>query len=143
MNFRTKIILSVIPVVVLAIAAVALMSYHLSKNAIEQIEIGNMQKLTDKIVVELDSWIADYIRQASLLSKTHTFQAACKDQDMESARQQLENYHQLSPVYETIFLARPSGEIFLDSIGGKAIGINISELPEYRLNAEKARQGVA
>ncbi len=142
MNFRTKIILSIVPVVVLAIAAVAVMSYSLSKNAIEDLEISNMQKLTDKIVVELDSWITDYMRQASLLSKTHAFQQACKDEGIERARQQLEQCHQLSPVYEAMFVARPTGEIFLDSIGGKATGINISELPEYRLNAEKARQGL-
>jgi len=143
MNFRTKIILSIIPVVILAIAAVAVMSYTLSKNAIEDQEIANMQQLTDKIVAELDSWIADYMRQASMLSQTHTFQQACKDQDIEQARQQLEQCHQLSPVYEAIFLARPTGEIFLGAVGGKATGINISELPEYRLNAEKARQGLA
>ncbi len=143
MNFRTKILIATLPICILAITAVALTSYGFARDTIEDLESARMQNLTERTTAELDSWIQDYIRQCVILSHDDTLREACKGEDIDQARTRLKTWHSTSPVYEAMFLATPQGEIFVDSIGGAAVGVDISQLDEYRINAEKARHGQA
>jgi len=141
MTFRAKLLATILPTAVIIVLIVASSCYWISSKALVENKSRGMLQLTEQLISDIDLRVEDYLRQASLFARNGIFREACQGRDLEKARAQLEEFHKLSPIYEAMFLAHPDGRIFLDSIGGRAIGINISELPEYRVNAEKSRQG--
>ncbi len=100
-----------------------------------------MRSVVAKTVEELDLWLDSRERDARTLSEMEVFVAACQGQRRVEAEQALKKIHQRSPFYENVFLADAGGKLFLDSIDGGSVGIDISALEGFRINAERARQG--
>ena len=141
MNFRNKLLVSIVPLFVAAIVVLAVVcSFTASKNIIGHMQ-DSMGQIVKKTSDELSAWIGDREREALLLSDNSTLIATCDGGSVDEARAMLEGYHKRSPFYEAIFLAHPSGEIFVDSIAGNAVGVNISQIPVYKINAEKSQVG--
>jgi methyl-accepting chemotaxis protein len=77
----------------------------------------------------------------ALFSEIEVFKAACQGKNTNEARARLVAYNKLSPSFENLFLADTNGVLFLDSIEGKSVGIDISKIPAFAINAQKAMAG--
>ncbi len=134
MNFRNVLLVALIPTAVITIGALTLLAYaqfsdhHLAQGR------GTLERLAQKTALELDSWLKDREREAYIFSETGVFRAACVGDRIAEAKQRLEMYHKASPVFENLFLADADGRIFLDSIGGRSVGIDLSTLPVSQPN---------
>ncbi len=89
----------------------------------------------------LDLWISSRERDAANLSELQPLASACADRKLDGAQQALTEIQHRSPFYENVFLADENGKIFLDSIGGKSMGIDVMSIEGFRPNVEHARQG--
>ncbi|MBF0524962.1 MAG: Cache 3/Cache 2 fusion domain-containing protein [Deltaproteobacteria bacterium] len=140
-SFRTKLLGTLIPIAVLTIGALSILSYRAAYKGIMLQQEANMQSMVNKTIDELAVWDMDRERESSLLAQTGVFQAACQGKRMDEARERLVSIHKASPFYENVFLADTGGKLFMDSIGGKSVGVELTKLPGYAANEEKARQG--
>jgi methyl-accepting chemotaxis protein len=102
---------------------------------------ASLGQTVNQTVADLDSWMAEREREAQLFSEIEALIAACRGQRTNEAVTRLVAYQKLSPAYENLFLADTNGVLFLDSIGGKSVGIDIGKHPIFARNVEKARQG--
>jgi len=141
MNLRAKFLwaftsLTVVTVVVLMTAA-----YWVASVAIERQLDSSLEGTVNQTVAELDAWIADREREAQVFSEIEVLKAACRGQRTNDAVARLVSYHKISPVFENLFLADTNGVLFLDSIGGKSVGIELGKHPIFALNLQKARWG--
>lgn len=89
-----------------------------------------------KTAEELDLWIGARERDALNLAPLEVFASACKGERLEDAQRRLLEIHKRSPFYENVFLAHADGKLFMDSIDGKSIGVDIRAIDGYRPNAE-------
>ncbi len=141
MNFRTRLLVALIPLFVVAIGAVAGISYWVASNSLLKNQETAMRQLVDKTVTEFSSWLKNRENQTLVFSKTGVFIDACQGNRMEEAKARLKTYHGTEKVYENIFLATPEGKLFLDSIDGKSVGVDIGKVPIYAPAVGKARDG--
>lgn len=141
MNFRTKLLITLIPIAVIAVGSIAVSSYLSASEGIIRMQKYSMEVIVNKTINDLSSWFSDRERDVRIFSKDPVLVAACKNNNMEDAENRLKDYHKMSPFYENIFIADHEGKIFKDSIDGKSGGMNISEMPEYEINVTKAKSG--
>jgi methyl-accepting chemotaxis protein len=141
MNFRNKLLVTLLPIVVIIVGALTILSYESSSKTIISQQKAGMKQMVQKTLDELQMWIAEREREAVLFSENGVFQDACQGKRIEEAQARLNKYHKQSPVYENIFLADANGKLFLDSIGGKSVGVEINKIPGFKKNADKALQG--
>ena len=80
-------------------------------------------------------------RDAINLSELQSLVGACTDHKLAEAQAALTAIQNRSPFYENVFLADPEGKLFLDSIAGKSIGIDIMSTDGFRPNVDHARRG--
>ena len=140
-NLRNKFLVSLIPAVAAGILALGLIvSSRMSDTIISQQE-SSMQEIIKKTDVELDRWLDDRIRDTAIFSEIPAFKEATQGNLLPEANNLLKEFKNSSPVYEAIFLADTNGEIFLCS-NDQSIGQQLSEMPLYKINVDKARQGV-
>ena len=66
------------------------------------------------------------------------FKEACRGNNLKEAQALLDTYFKNTPIYENIFLADAKGRLFLDSIGGKSVGIDISKFEGFKKNLDMA-----
>jgi methyl-accepting chemotaxis protein len=140
MNLRNKLLFTVIPIVTLVIAVLSFVSYYVSSEAFISRQEIHMDQIVRKTLEELTNWIADRERECVLLSKDSLLKDACGGIRLEEAQERLTSYHQLSPVYEAVFLMDPGGVILMHH-EKKVIGLDVSKLPEYKINITKAQEG--
>ena len=141
MNFRKKLLLTIIPIAILSIGVLIVISYIMASDGILTREYAMMKRLVQTTNNELKTWLNDRERDAVLFSENGLFQAASQGKRLEEAQEQLIKYHELSPSYENVFLADVNGKVFMDSIGGKSVGFEMVKIPGYKINVEKAEQG--
>ncbi len=130
MGFRKKLLISILVVTMVSVGVLAVLSYRVARSKLVAQEQRKLAQMADLIRETLQLWVADREREVVFFAENGVFQAACGGKRMDEARDRLEKYHQLSPLYENVFLLDPSGVCFLDSLGGKALGVNIAERPE-------------
>lgn len=141
MNFRNKLLLQIIPIAIIAIGALSFFFYRTaSKSLLEQQEVL-LEMIVSKSLDELKMWIEDRERDVILFSENGVFESACRGERKDQAQNRLNVYQKQSPFYENIFLADKNGKIFMDSIGGKSVGVEIAEIPGYAINVRKAHEG--
>jgi len=141
MNFRDKLLLQIIPISIIAIGVLTFVLYRTASKAILEQQQIILEQAVSKTLDELSIWLNDRERDVLLFSENGVFKAACEGKRMEEAQQRLNTYQKASPFYENIFLADKNGKIFLDSIGGKSVGVDISKIPIFAIHQKKAVEG--
>jgi methyl-accepting chemotaxis protein len=141
MNLRAKFLWTFTSFTAITVVALMAASYWVASRAIERQTDAGMDQIVNQTVTDLDAWLADRERDAQLFSEIEVLQSACHGQRTNEALARLVAYQKLSPAYENLFLADTNGLLFLDSIGGKSVGIDLSKHPVFALNVQKARQG--
>ncbi|MDM8549216.1 methyl-accepting chemotaxis protein [Desulfobacterales bacterium HSG2] len=142
MSLRNKLLLTITPITCFAIIGLAIISYHLSSDAIMSQQEKNMETIVQKTVSELARWLDEREREIILLSKDSLLKDACQGRRLDEAQERLISYHQLSPVYENLVLTDTDGVIFMVALKAEGvIGMKLSEHPEYSINITKAQQG--
>jgi len=140
LKFRSKLLVAILPIVVLAIALVATVAYNAAAENLKKQQNETMTKLVEKTVGEAESWLEGQEMAAVLMSDNAVFQEACRGNELEEAQLLLTKMLREYPVYENLFLATPEGKLFLMGSGESDIDIDISQMPVYAVNVEKARQ---
>ena len=141
MNLRSKFLWTFTSLSVASITVLMAVSYWIASRAVERQMDTSMEQTVTQTVADLDSWMADRAREGQLFSEIEVLKAACHGQRTNEAMARLVAYQKASPAYENCFLADTNGVLFMDSIGGKSIGIDLSKHPVFTLNQQKARQG--
>lgn len=139
-SFRSKMIFGILPMVVLGMLAIGLGGYYQAGRVIMDTQKADMTLLTKQIRNEMTEWVRGCSREADLLTHVPCILDACLG-DMTKARMILNQYQEHSPQYEAMWLAGPDGKIFLDSIGGGAVGLEVSKMPLFNENIRLANQG--
>jgi len=139
-SIQHKTLFIFIPSIIIIIISLYV-SYTKSSQTLMENEKEKLKLVCNKTIIELEDWIKSCQTTAYLFSENGVFKSACIGKRMDEARERVKIYHKKCPFYENIFVADKRGEIFIDSVEGKSVGINISKLPEYRINAEKAEEG--
>jgi methyl-accepting chemotaxis protein len=141
MNLRAKFLFTFTSLTACTIAALMAISYWIASRAVERQTEVSMDETVKQTVTDLDAWLAERERDGQLLSEIEVLKAACHGQRTNEALARLVTYQKLSPAYENLFLADTNGVLFMDSIGGKSVGIEIGKHPVFALNVKKALQG--
>ena len=100
-----------------------------------------LERIANSTVQTLDLWIGSRERDAVNFSELGPLVSACADHKLAEAQQTLTAIQRRSPFYEIVFLADENGKVFLDSMGGKAVGMDLMTMEGFRSNVEHARQG--
>lgn len=141
LNFRDKLLAICIPALVVMIALLTAIVYFSATNTVFTVFGDDTERLIHSIEKQLDNWLEDVESKAQVFAANEVFIAAAQGQQTAEARSRLEKLHSYYAIYENVFVANAGGEILVDSIGGASVGVNISQLPDYQINAEKAGQG--
>ncbi len=141
MNFRNKLLLQIIPVSIIAIGALTFFFYRTASQAILAQQGILMEQIVSKSLDELSMWIGDRERDVLLFSENGVFRAACEGKRLDEAQNRLNIYQKQSPFNENIFLADKNGKIFMDSVGGKSVGVELAKIPGYAINVQKVEAG--
>ena len=115
--------------------------YLVSSRVLREQADDEMDRVVGKTAEELDLWLDARARDAVNLAELEPFAAACAGRERPIAEQALVRIQRRSPFYENVFLADGNGKLFLDSIGGKSVGVDIMAIEGYRVNVEHARLG--
>ncbi len=142
-NFRTKLIFTLTPLMLLIMMGIVFNAYRIASRSILHEQDQHLAATVQQALRELEQWVADRESQAEFLSGDPGFETACAGRQLDDAKARLATFHQLHPVYENVFLADTNGTIFLDSIAGKSVGIEVGKLPAYAINVQKALAGEA
>ena len=140
-NFRTKLLMTIIPVVVLSVGALGIVTYLIAANAVSAVQFQSLEQIVQKTVFEMDLWVADRERDAVILAENPSFSTALQSNNVKKVEPLLETIHKQSPIYENVFLADPSGKLLVDSIGGKSVGVDIGKIEGYKDNVAHAQRG--
>ncbi|HCT83730.1 MAG TPA: hypothetical protein DF296_00850 [Candidatus Margulisbacteria bacterium] len=141
MNFRNKLIITVIPLVLIAILVTTTITYAVVSKVMITQEQDKLKKLTDKVHADMDDWLGEKLRQVSIYSEIEVLKAAGQGLQTDAANAFLKRVQEYSPYYENIFVADKEGRILADSIDGKSVGVEFQKIPDYATNAVKAKQG--
>jgi methyl-accepting chemotaxis protein len=128
-------------VVVTSSLGLMLSLYYVSSRALRLQADEEMDRVVTKTTEELDLWIDSRERDAVNISELPVLAVACTEHKLADAEQALVRIHGRSPFYENVFLADENGKLFLDSLGGKSVGVELASVEGYRANVEHARHG--
>jgi methyl-accepting chemotaxis protein len=141
MNLRAKFLFTFTSLTIVTIGVLMVASYWIASRAVERQTDASMEATVAQTVADLDMWMADRERDGQLFSEIEVLKAACHGQRTNEALARLASYQKLSPAYENFFLADTNGVLFMDAIGGKSVGIDLTKLPAFAPSVQKARQG--
>jgi methyl-accepting chemotaxis protein len=115
--------------------------YSVSSHALTVQTNEELDRVVSSTAEALDLWLGSRERDAINLSELQPLIAACTDHKLAEAQAALTRIQRRSPFYENVFLADQNGKLFLDSIGGKSVGIDLMSIEGFRTNVDHARQG--
>ncbi len=143
-NFRDKLLISIIPIIVISTIVLTVTAYKIAKDAVLDTEVKGMEQMVKKTVSELDAWILEREKEATLFSQNKIFDDYFEEVENQSiaaeAQEWLVKYQKLCPYYEAVFLADTNGKILLDTLQN-GVGLELGKSPDYRVNVEKTREG--
>jgi methyl-accepting chemotaxis protein len=129
-------------VIVCATTGLTVAVYSVSSKAITKQTTEDLTRVATNTSRALDQWVGGRERDAVNLAEIQPFGEACAaGRPTAEAQEALSKIQKRSPFYENVFLADRNGRLFVDTIGGKSIGIEIAKLPGFRDNYEHAKQG--
>ena len=83
LGFGNKLILTLLPIIILSIGAIALISFEISKITILEQQTQNMEQLVGKTIQTLGVWLDDRLRDSLIFSQTKVFADACQGERVE------------------------------------------------------------
>ena len=141
MKFRSKLLVTLVPIVVLSIGFVAWMTYLQGAKAVFTSQEVMMKKLVGKTMGEMQRWFEDRIREGVLFSKNPVFVEAAKGNGHETAQAFVNEIKKASPVYENIFITDHTTNVVIDAVGGKTIGLVLGDLPPFKKYIDLNKSG--
>jgi methyl-accepting chemotaxis protein len=141
LSLRGRFVVWTSAVVIASTLGLMVSVYLVSSRALKAQSGEEMDQIVAKTAEELDLWIDSRERDAVNIGELPSLVAACTERKLAEAEQTLVQIHRRSPFYENVFLADANGKLFLDSIGGKSVGVELMSIEGYRVNVEHARQG--
>ncbi len=141
MNFRNKLLFTLIPIIIVCITVMSLVSNRTASKSIMGRLEENMDTIVNKTSAELDTWLTDRQRDALLLTEYASVKNAFMTDDFQSVEGFLKKYHGMSHALENVFLATTGGTIMIDSIDGKSVGVEVGKIPGYAENIRRANNG--
>jgi methyl-accepting chemotaxis protein len=141
LSLRSRFIVWTSAVVVVSSGVLMIGVYEVSSRAMEKQADEEMKAVVAKTAGELDLWVEARERDAVNLSELQPLVDACVEHKLEDAQKTLDRIQGRSPFYENVFLAGTDGKLFLDSIGGKSVGIDLMSIDAFRANVEHALRG--
>lgn len=123
MNFRKKLMITIIPVVVASICLLVALSAYMASRAIRGHQTTAMENTVSRTLYEFEQWLSEREREAVLLAGNGIFQFAANGKLLKEARKQLLMYQEHSGLFEDIFIMNPAGRIQVRALGpndGKA-----------------------
>ena len=143
LSLRGKFALWISAVVVVSSLGLMFSIYLLSSRSLRAQVDEQMDNIVTKTAEELDLWIGSRERDAVNISELEALILACTEHKFGDAQQALIRVQARSPFYENVFLADANGKEFLDSVGGKSVGFDLTSVEGFRVNVDRARQGEA
>ncbi|MFP4546969.1 MAG: methyl-accepting chemotaxis protein [Fidelibacterota bacterium] len=141
MNIKSKLLIGTIPVLIIAFIIIGYIFINETSDLVLNQQNGFYESFIDQLTTDFDEWLEDRVRETTLIAENKIIEDAAKGENPELAQEMITNFKQKSPIYENIFLADPGGDIKMLATGNIGAGIDISEIPAYQVNAEKAQQG--
>lgn len=141
LSLRSKLLFIFIPLLIVSLSIVGFTSYSSARVKVLADSVENIKNITKNVIVELEVWIKDRQRDINLFSEDEVLLTAFSSNDLNKVRNKLEKLHSHSPIYENIFLATKDGVLFVDSIQGKSVGVELQNIPIYKPNVEAAKRG--
>ena len=141
MSVSKKITLTALPILILLVGAMSYTIYRISSNIFYKMQTKSIETLLDSKTDQLDAWLDSRKVEAIQFSQNSVFREACAGENMDAAQRSLEQYFKSSDTFENVFLADSRGVIILDGLNNSAAGLNLSEMDDYRINAEKSLKG--
>lgn len=124
-SLRSRFALWTSAVVIVSSVGLMFSTYLVSSRALRAQADEEMDSIVAKTAEELDLWISSRERDAVNISELQELPVACTEHKLADAQSALVRIQHRSPFYENVFLADPNGRLFLDSIGGKSVGIEL------------------
>jgi len=143
LSLRSRFAVWTSAVVILSSVGLMISVYLVSARSLMEQSGEEMESIAAKTAEQLDLWIDSRERDAINLSELQPLIAACSEHKLADAQETLDRIQRRSPFYENVFLAGTNGKLFLDSIGGKSVGIELMSIEGFRSHVEHARQGEA
>lgn len=141
MTIRTKIFVGVLPITLFSILLTGFVSYRIASKSLIDQRLAAMEQQVAKAVLRLDNWFIEKKQIGSNLSKDIALKSACKGENKDVAQTRLkEIFRDYEGNYENVFITDKNGIITIGAVDGSA-GINISALPQYKMNIEEALKG--
>jgi methyl-accepting chemotaxis protein len=141
LNIRAKLLVGTIPVLILAFIVIGVIFLKDSSRLVLDQQNQFYDSYIDQLATDFDDWLNERVREATILSKDKQIKDALKGINVGLAQELLTQYKGQSPIYENIFLADTEGEVHMLATGSLGNGINLSKIPAYRINVEKASAG--
>ena len=138
LNFRNKLFFTLIPIITLAMGALGVVTYLTASRGIVDAQFVSMEKIVQKTTAEVDMWIAERTREVNLFATNDVFKEALKGDKLKEAQGFLEKYFKNAPHVREYIPCRYQRRLFLDSIAGKSVGIELSQIDGFKKNVEKA-----
>ena len=141
LSLRGRFALWTSAVLVAATVGLTCTVYFVSSDALTAQANEELNRIANSTTEALDLWLSSRERDAVNLSEIQSLVAACTDHQLAEAQQELNRIRDRSPFYENVFLADSNGKEFLDAVGGKSIGFDLTSVDGFRVNVEHARRG--
>ncbi len=140
-SLRNKLLIWIVPVIIIGITFFSIITYNISADTILKGEKRNLALVSQKTLIEIDNWVKDCEKNIVTFSEQELFKNACNGKELGEAQKKLAEYHTRYSLYENVFLADVKGTLFLDSIEGKSVGVELTKIPGYEANVKKAQEG--
>ncbi len=141
LTLRKKMLFSMISVIALLLVVLTAVSYHFAADSVLKQQKNAMQKMAEHAVRSLDNWFLQAERQSLSFAEVPAFRAACRTGSSPQAQLLLDSFFSKTDIYENLFLLDYSGKIFMDSIDGKSVGMDLTQMPPFRESIEKIHAG--
>ena len=141
MSISKKIILVALPILILLVGAMSYAIYRISSNILFDTETRSIETLLNSKTNQLDAWLDARKVEAVQFSQNGVFRAACEGSKLDEAQRILEKYFKTSDTFENVILTDSRGVILVDALNNSSAGLNLSEMEDYRPNAENTLKG--
>lgn len=133
MSLRTKLLLSVLPLSLLALIFLAIFQYLQGKSSILNAQEEGMRQTITIIEKQTDDWLNWNRAAIELLSKEQAFHGALEGNDgaKREAQAELTHAHDISGQFDSIVLIDQSKRVVLNSVVGRSLGLDLGTIEGF------------